>query len=233
MTEEVRISAGIFMGIIDEDGEGPYQLILKEAAMRSGITISEQIYPLRRAINEFTKMKTLAIYGMTKSIIDEIGDDRIITTFPLGVFKLFLFTRNDEAPISSYDQLKDRKVGGVIGYEAYYQPLIDHDVPIDYMVKEENQFKKLEMGRIDVIIGFLPDWIPFLNNLSYDPDFPIHIDYDYMTVWKTPEGIDFVDRISHALQDMKQDGTIEKLLDDRYMDFEYKAKEKYEWISDQ
>lgn len=67
--QEVRISAGIFIGIINEDGNGPYQLILKEAARRAGVNISEKVYPLKRALKTFTDRKALAIYGMTDAVI--------------------------------------------------------------------------------------------------------------------------------------------------------------------
>ncbi len=230
MAQEVRVSAGIFLGIINKDGKGPYQLILKEAAKRANISISEEVYPLKRAVRMFARKKFLAIYGMTDAVIEEIGDDKIITSYPLGVYKLFIFTGKRETPVSSYEQLKGKSIGGVSGYEAYYQELVNNNIRIDYLANEENQIKKLEAGRIDAIIGFMPDWIPFLNKLSYDPGFPIHLGYDYMTVWNTPEGKSFVDKISPVLRDMNSDGTLKKILGGRYMNFEYKATKKYEWV---
>ena len=74
-TQEVKVAAGIFIGIVQEDGKGPYQLILKEAARRAGITVSETVYPLKRAIQQFVDKGVLAIYGMTDSIVAEIGAD--------------------------------------------------------------------------------------------------------------------------------------------------------------
>ncbi|WDP91973.1 MAG: hypothetical protein HUN04_20540 [Desulfobacter sp.] len=106
---------------------------------------------------------------------------------------------------------------------------MDNNIVIDYLADEKNQIKKLNLGRIDAIIGFMPDWIPFLDTLSYDPEFPVHTGYDYMTVWKTPEGKSFVAKISSALRELHSDGTLKKILGDRYMDFEYKATKKYEW----
>lgn len=229
--QEVKISAGIFLGIINEDGEGPYQLILKEAARRSGLILSERPLPLRRALNEFIDKKALAIYGMTSAVIEEVGEDAILTTYPLGAYKLFLFTRRGEPAVSCYDRLEGKTVGGIIGYEAYYRELEDRGIAIDYMANEENLMKTLESHRVDVILGFLPDWIPFLNLLSYDPGFPVHIGYDYMTVWKSEEGEDFVRKISPALEEMKQDGTFKRILGDRYMEFQYEAVETYEWRS--
>lgn len=229
--QEVSVSAGIFIGIINDDGKGPYQLILKEAAKRAGIIIAETTYPLKRAVKTFTTKNALAIYGMTDAVIEEIGSEEIITSYPLGVYKLFIFTRKGDSSISSYAQLHRSTVGGVHGYEAYYKELVKNNINIEYLSREESQLKKLNAGRINAIIGFMPDWIPYLNKLSYDPHFSIHVGYDYMTVWNTPEGNSFVDRISPALQGMHADGTLSKILGDRFMEFEYRATKKYEWVS--
>jgi hypothetical protein len=228
--EEVKVSAGLFIGVIKDDHNGAYQLILKEAAKRAKINIKEKVLPLKRAVSEFLAKEHLAIYGMTNTVIEEIGSDKIITSYPLGVFKLYIFTRKGEAPISNFSQLHGKKIGGVIGYEAYYQKLIKQKILIDYVADEKNQLMKLKFKRVDAVLGFLPDWSPIAKTLSYDPKFPVSIGYDYMTVWNTVEGKSFVNKISPVLMKMKEDGTLKKLLGNRYMDFNYQATEKYEWV---
>jgi hypothetical protein len=228
--EEVKVSAGLFIGVIKDDHNGAYQLILKEAAKRANINIIEKVLPLKRAVNEFLAKEHLAIYGMTNAIIDEVGAGKIITSYPLGAFKLYLFTRKGELSISNLSQLRGKKIGGVIGYEAYYQKLIKQKIPIDYVADEENQLMKLKLKRVDAVLGFFPDWSPIAKTLSYDPNFPVSIGYDYMTVWNTAKGREFVNKISPALMEMKKDGTLKKLLGNRYMDFNYQATEKYEWV---
>lgn len=227
--QEVKVAAGIFIGVIDKDGQGPYQLILKEAAKRAGIPMAERIYPLKRAVKVFTQREALAIYGMTEAVIAEIGTQQIITSYPLGAYKLYIFTRKGDPPISSYAQLKGKTVGGVIGYEAYYRELLKRHIDIQYIADEDSQIKKLELRRIDAVIGFMPDWIPLSDTLVYDPKFPVHTGYDYMTVWNTPEGQAFVAKLSPALQGMKHDGTLQRLLGGRWMDFNYRAQQQYEW----
>lgn len=133
---------------------------------------------MKWAMKTFTIKDALTIYGMADAVIEETADDKIISIYKLGVYKLFIFTKKGEIPISSYTQLKGRSVGGIIGYEAYYQEIVRHNIHIDYFADEENQIKNFEEGRIDGIIGIMPDWIPYLNKLSYDPNFPIHAGYD-------------------------------------------------------
>ena len=233
IADEIKVAAGVFIGIIEEDGQGPYQLILKEAAKRADIDFTEVVYPLKRAVLTFTERRALTVYGMTEAVIEEIGEDNIITSYPLGIYKVFIFTHKGEPAISNYDQLKGKVLGGVNGYQTYYRGLIEQGIDITYFAQEEHQLMRYEKGRIDAIIGFMPDWMPYLDRLTYDPNFPIIVGYDYMTVWKTPAGRAFVDKISPVLQGMKLDGTLKEILGDRYMDFDYKATRKFEWVPDQ
>ncbi|WKE64575.1 transporter substrate-binding domain-containing protein [Gallaecimonas kandeliae] len=227
--EGVPVAAGLFLGIIKEDGTGPYQQILHEAAERAGLHLDERVYPLPRALNEFSHGRALAIYGMTEALAPLLGEDKILTTYPLGVYKLYIFTRKGEAPISSLAQLKGKRVGGLLGYERYYRSLLDKAVQIDFMADESAQLRKLENGRVAAVLGFMPDWIPYLGKLAWDPGFPVMTGYDYLTVWNTPRGKAFVDAISPALQQMHRDGTLKRLLGKRFMSFHYRPSRPYEW----
>jgi len=230
IAKDVNIAAGIFLGIIEEDGTGPYQLILKEAAKRADVKFSEQVYPLKRAVKMFTNKKVLAIYGMTDAVIEEVGVDNIITSYPLGAYKVFIFTPKDRPVISSFEQLQGKRVGGINGYQPYYQSLVENKVDIHYFTHEDQQLERLKLGRIDAIIGFIPDWTPYLDKLHFDAQLPIHVGYDYMSVWNTPAGQAFVNKISPALLSMKLDGTLQKILAERYIDFKYKPAQKFEWL---
>lgn len=133
--------------------------------------------------------------------------------------------------ISSYKQLLGKKVGGVSGYEAYYSKLIAQGVDIIYAPSELTQMKQFVAHDLDVIIGFLPDWLPHLKQLNYEASFTLHVGYDTMTVRNTPEGRWFVNKISEALQAMHKDGSIEALMGKRYLPFEYHPSQPYEWRS--
>ncbi|WP_448548546.1 hypothetical protein [Thalassotalea fusca] len=188
LAEQNTIAAGVFLGVIEKDGSGAYQRILQEAANRANIKYTEHVYPLKRAVEMFKNQKTLAIYGMTHAIIEDMGGSNIITSYPLGAYKAFVFTPKTHPKISSYSQLAHLKIGAINGYQPYFKSLTNKNITIDYFTHEDKQLERLRAGRIDAIIGFLPDWLPYLSILNYDPNFPIHIGYDYMTVWNTQAG---------------------------------------------
>ncbi|WP_169335532.1 transporter substrate-binding domain-containing protein [Dasania marina] len=221
------------MGVVSPRGDGPYQLILQEAASRAGITINENVAPLKNAVADLVNKKSLAIYGMTDTLIAQLGQDNIITSYPLGLYKLHLFTRKGEPAISGYQQLASKQVVGVLGYEVYYSELVARGVALSYVSNELSQMKQFIAHDADVIVGFLPDWLPHIKQLNYAASFPVRVGYDMMTARNTPEGRRFINKISVALQAMHRDGTIKALMGQRYDPFVYRPNQPYQWRAEQ
>ncbi|WKE64576.1 transporter substrate-binding domain-containing protein [Gallaecimonas kandeliae] len=234
MAEEgVPVAAGIFTGLTNAEGTGPYQQVLHEAARRAGIKLDERVYPMKRAQHLFREHQVLALYGMTEAILAHESEDKILASYPVGAFKIYFFTLKGQAPISRYAQLAGKTVGGVLGNEAFYRPLKEKGIKVEYLADESTQLKKLEAGRIAALVGFIPDLVPVLDKLSWDPRFPLWEGYDYMTVWKTPEGQAFVNAISPALVSMHDDGTTARILGKRFVPFDYHPTKAYEWRPEQ
>lgn len=227
---DVEIIAPLFVYIIEEDGSGVYQKVLREAARRSGISYKEKIYPIKRALKNFSKRRGLCMYGMIDPAINMVGEENLVTSFPMGVAKLYIFTKKGTPAITSLKQLKGKRVGGTIGYEDYYKDIRKKGVRFDYVGNEKGNIKKLMAGRIDVMLGFLPDYALHLPKLSFSPNHPVAVVWDSVTCHNTEEGRRFVNQISPALKEMKNDGTLKALLGDRYMEFEYIPRFKYEYI---
>ena len=69
------------------------------------------------------------------------------------------------------------------------------------------------------MLGFLPDHFPNLDRLIYSPDFVVHQFFDFITCHNSAQGRMFVNKISPALKQMKDDGALKVLLGDYYLDF--------------
>jgi hypothetical protein len=227
--EDVKVSLPEIYGLIQADAPGPYQKILAEASKRSGYAISENVYPIKRAIMTFMSGRSLAVVGLASEILRNVDSKNIVATYPLSVYKAFIFTRKGEPAISSMSQLNGKVVGITLGYEFNSVQWDKYQINLQHFSNEKYQFNRLYAGRVDAIVGFLPDWIPFLESLSYDPEFPIEVGYDYIIVWNNPKGRRFAEKISYALLHMKEDGTLKEIMGDRYMEFDYRPSEPYEW----
>ncbi len=102
---------------------------------------------------------------------DLLGADNIVTSYPLGVAMLHVFSHKDTPAVTSWKELRGKTIGGTLGFEPYYTNLIDRGFSISYVGNEEKLTLMLEKGRFDVMLGFLPDHFPNLDRLNYSPDF--------------------------------------------------------------
>ena len=103
------------LGLVDKAGTGKYQLVMREAAKRANITFTEYYYPQKRALKIFLAGRATCIYGYSDLASEERGKENIIVSFPIGVFKQYIFTKKGTPALTSYEHLKNKSVGGVLG----------------------------------------------------------------------------------------------------------------------
>lgn len=218
--EEISVIAPHFTGLVTEDGTGPYQNLVREAARRADISFKEVVAPDKRAIYLFKAKKYDCIYSYTNILRAELGDQNIISSFPLSAFKEYIFTKKGGSTLTSINQLKGISVGSKIGNEIWHDKLVSAGVKIDYSSDDIYSIKMLENGRIQAYLGFLPDNTKYLSKLNYSPEHPLFTDFDKITCHVNPKTKKFIKRISSSLREMKNDGTTSKILGAIYLDFD-------------
>ncbi|MCP4353158.1 MAG: transporter substrate-binding domain-containing protein [Desulfobacterales bacterium] len=216
----VDLIAPDLTGLLTEDGIGVYQMIMKEVSKRSGVKFTEKFYPPKRALRTFLKDENRCIYSFTDDAAEILGKDKIISSAPLGVFKMYIFTKKGKPALTSISQLKGKKVAGVLGLGVYNEKLKIKEAGVKVMMAENNDeaFRVLQKGRVHAIIAFLPDINPFVDELSYSPKNPLIVAYDRITCHNSETGKQFIDSISPTLKKMKEDGTIKKILGPLYLE---------------
>jgi polar amino acid transport system substrate-binding protein len=218
----IEIIAPEISTLIEEDGSGIYQSLFSEAAKRSNITIIEHFYPQKRAIEAFLNKEHLYIYAYTDLAIEKLGTDNILSSYPLGIFKQYIFTEKDDEAFVSISQLKGLKVGGVLGdeFQPWYENFTKEGIALSLVRRNEQNITMLEMGRIDAFVSFLPDINEYTYKLSYSIDSPLLVSYDRITSYNTPEAKEVLQRISKTLIEMKHDGSMEKILGSFYLEYD-------------
>ncbi|MCP4107322.1 MAG: amino acid ABC transporter substrate-binding protein [Desulfobacteraceae bacterium] len=204
-------------GVVSEDGTGVYQMIMKEVSRRSGVTFTERFYPPKRAFGLFLRDKDKCIYSFTDDAVKVLGKDKVTASIPMGVFKMYVFTKKGEPALTSIFHLKGKKVAGVLELE---EKLKIKESGIRFIITESNEdsFNVLQKGRVKAIIGFLPDMNFYTDKLSFSPKNPLLVGYDRITCHSSETGKQFVDSISPILKEMKKDGTIKKILGAFYLE---------------
>ncbi len=209
-------------GLVTEDGIGLYQMIMKEVSKRSGVTFTEKFYPPKRAFETFLREENKCIYSFTDDAAGILGKDKIIASIPLGVFKMYIFTKKGEPALTSIFQLKGKRVAYVLGLGIPIEKvkIKEKEAGIKLIATENNEesFRILQRGRVNAIIGFLPDINLFLDELSFSPKNPLLVGYDRITCHNNETGKQFINSISPKLKEMKEDGAIKKILGTFYLE---------------
>ncbi len=217
----IDLLAPAIIGLVEEDGTGKYQLLMREAAKRANLKFTEHHYPQRRALKLFLlKGSSCCIYAYTDLAVEKLGKENVVASFPIGIFKQYIFTKKGTTVLTSIDQLKGKSVGGVLGddLQPWYPNFTKAGVHLNLVISTEQNLKMLHQGRIDAMISFLPDIAEYVGQLDFAPDNSLLTSYDRITCHNTPEGRQFVEKISSALQEMKHDGTMKKILETFYLE---------------
>lgn len=210
------------VGLVEEGGTGQYQLVIREAATRANLTFTEYFYPQKRALMMFFNQDAPCIYAYTDLAVETLGREQVVASFPLGVFKQYIFTKKGTPVFTSIDQLKGKSVGGVHGddIQPWYPKFTAVGIHLELVSSTEQNIEKLQLGRLDAMISFLPDISEYVDQLSFAQDRPLLVSSDRITCHNTPEGREFIDKISPALQTMKYDGTMKNILGVFYLEYD-------------
>ncbi len=208
--------------LVEKGGSGKYQLVMREASKRANLEFTERYYPQKRALIMFFDKDCPCIYAYTDLAVEKLGKEQVVASFPIGIFKQYIFTKKGESVFTSIDQLKGKSVGGVLGddLQHWYPNFTKVGIYLKLVNSTEQNVQKLQLGRIHAMVSFLPDITEYLAQLSFAPGHPLLISFDKITCHNTQEGRQFVEKISPALQEMKRDGTMKKILGIYYLEYD-------------
>ena len=227
LSDDIEIVAPHITGLIEEGGQGYYQQLLSMAAEpehlsadSEALKYQEQFLPYKRALMTFKKGGGDCIYSFTKVLTEEFGSEQIIFSYPFGAFAYYVFTRADQPPLASVSALSNQQVGGTLGHDAYYRRFLPDDVKLELVNDDAASVRKLQLGRVDYIIGALPDLNPYLDELSYDPTSPLVKSYDRLTCRNTVKAAQFLNTLSRRLISLKNNGVYRDIGGPLYIEFE-------------
>ncbi|WP_196160342.1 hypothetical protein [Reinekea sp. G2M2-21] len=125
-----------------------------------GLSRSLSVVPLKRAFRDFSKEKDSCIFPTSITALTtsfpEYSTDELIASTPVDYVSLKVFTRPDEEVVSDLRQLNGKRVAIWNGLDPDIF-LNGLDVEVESTVDEGVRLKMLYSGRVDAILGFVPD----------------------------------------------------------------------------
>ena len=220
-TNVITIAAARLSHLVEQDQSSIYQKLFKHAARQTRFVIREIFLPFRRALLEFEHEQVDCTYSFTEVLEQSLGENAIISSFPLGAFSFHIFTRKSSQAINKLSQLANLNIGAVNGQEHYYldrlPPTLHNKLKL--LNTDKQGVDMLTLKRLDAYVGALPDLNPYLESLNYDPKFVLYKSFDRITCHNTSQNQAFLNELSAALEAMKEAGDYQAIAGELYIDF--------------
>lgn len=211
----IKIIGPSYPGLIEPNGNGEHQRLIKLALQDTDIEISEQILPAKRALFSFIEKDSDCIYSMSKQVKNSLDkNSETLNSKSLSNLRLYIFSKKGSTPIISAEQLNKKKpIGGVLGNEEVYKEVVGNEQKIEYVVKDEQNISKLRKDRISYIFGYLPVMDPYLDELSFKANKPLAEIPDSIICYQNPRTTKFIQTLNQSLS--QKSGELKKMSLDR------------------
>ena len=200
--------------------------VVKAVFERMKVNIkSIEVYPWKRAISMIEKGIADALFSAnyTKERADfAFYPDEKIVDSPWVMW----VREEDELKFESFDDLLGKKVGLVRGYSYttdFWNFVKKHNI-YEEVTNDEQNFKKLNAGRVDFIAAELGNGFYIVKNMEFNKiiiplkENPLKSDGLYIIFNKKNVNKSFVDKFSNELKKLKQE-TLYKFLYEEYFKF--------------
>ncbi len=187
-------------GLHERNGGGDYDKIIDKTLIKPGLAKMRTLPPAK-AENEFSKCTNCCFSPANKNPeFYDYGDD-IIKTKPMGVAKVYIFTGKGQKIISNLSDLKGKKVGVRFGM-PYGKTFDEAGLSTDEVPAIEQNIRKLDAGRIDAFIAYVPDAYDTFEKLGippypHDVDNPIAVHEDCLVCRDVPSEV--IDAFNNGL----------------------------------
>jgi len=195
--------------IMSADNTGVYQKLLNLMSDQYGLEPARFfVQPVNRARRSFEANQEACYIAADLS-----WTIRVVKSLALGGFRVHFFTLKGQPIISSFsDVTAHKKIGGIVGFESFYASIMSSRHEIDYVLDDKKNMSKLKLGRVDALIGVLPDFKPYMEYLDYDREFILNEGLDYIFCHDNAIGNIYKDKFNSVLNIIKKNGEYKKVM---------------------
>lgn len=211
--EEITVVSYYIPLLVEDEENGAFVHLLKEAAKRANIEYKLVLYPTKRAMRMFEDSRAMAILP---ALLPTLAKDAALSS-QIFSKQIHAFVQHREKIPGSPKELEGKRVGLVRGYSYPRSILYNENIIIDYADTPDNSLMKLADGRVDVVVVDGHTAVRAINRLGlegldYDLDIILHSQPAYIAFQPTAEGRALADRMSKAIDSMKEDGTFDLIV---------------------
>ena len=199
--------------LIEDQNQGVFVELFKEVAKRTGESFEFVVYPTQRTRKLFAERELDGMFpGLEQSMEGKYARSTVFYSKNEVVF-----VRAGTALITEVAQLEGKKVGLTKGYTYGAGITSNPKITLEYADSDVVNMNKLSKERIDAFVVEEKSGLKALKdtgvtNVVYDPTKPLSAREVFFAFQDTEEGRVLADKFSKALEEMKKDGTFEKIM---------------------
>ena len=164
---QVKIIGIDIPGLHQKDGKGEYDQIINRILLNSN-RATLKVLPPARAESAFKNCNNCCFSPANKN--PEFYDFGLgyVQTKPMGVAKIYIWTRKGSSAIHNLSDLKGKKVG--IRHGMPYGKTFDNSgLKTESVSTINSNILKLKKGRIDAFIAYVPDAYAAYSEMGIEP----------------------------------------------------------------
>jgi len=200
-------------GLHQKDGGGVYDVIINGALVSTGMA-KLKVLPPARADADFEACQNCCYSPANKNPeFYSFGSD-IVESEPMDVAKVYIFSPPGKGVYSSLQELKGKKVATRHGMN-YGKSFNNANLKVSAANSLEQNIKKLEGGRTDAMVAFIPDaYLTFKSmgksEFPHAKDKPVAVHKDALVC----RGVsaNFVEEFNKKLKSLSASGELDKIL---------------------
>lgn len=187
-------------GLIQANGGGSYQLMFHKINAALKRTDPLIVLPFRRALRSFEEDKNACFLSGENAV--NLNQNYYISSHPIGSVQLHFFNlRSDEKPITWFSDLKiEAFIGGESGVDKLYKANIPKRFKIEFVASLQQRINMLKAGKVQAILGFIPDLTPYLEHIQYDKNFVLFDGHDRLMCHNTAPMKTYIESINYQLR---------------------------------
>jgi ABC-type amino acid transport substrate-binding protein len=219
LADPLLVVGPVIPGLLDSDGKGAYNKLFDAISAKSGVEMQIDLYPYTRTVSYYENGKYDVFFPATT--VDVTRDS--VETTEFNRLKMFIFTAAGTSPITSASKLKGLHVGLQRGIDF---PEVITNIPMNVteLNNEVQGIKMLALGRIDAMVGLVPDVYLALQKLGGNIKLSVDTTKHYsdnaesFVFANKPEYAPIVDKLNQAIKSLRESGKIKQILGSAYVE---------------
>jgi len=215
--EPLKILAGQIPHVFHQQTPGPHNLFFEQVVRPSVGNHEVKFLSYRRAMRDFAERRADCLYIAIDNIddypIDRVDRNHIRFSEPINSIGLRLYTRPGDAPVTAYQDLKDKVIVGAGSHLKMLEPHVGLDWGITTLVVETEvkAFELLDKHRVDVVVSVDFDTRLFeqahnRGPYSYDKNLVLAAWDEVMTCWHSENTAVVLSRVNKAIAEARATG---------------------------